>query len=83
MPFSLQYPVERSRDLQQRWGRLLLPGRAAVEASAEEEHWPSRVVGVLPPRDPNDDDDADDDEEEDEADGDREPAVIREPDKED
>jgi hypothetical protein len=70
MPFSLQYPVERSRDLRQRWERLMLPGRAAVEARAEEEHWPSLVV--LPPRDPNDDD-PDDDEEEDEADEDREP----------
>jgi hypothetical protein len=57
MPSPLQYPVERSRALQEKWLRLL-----------HKE----------PPRDDDDDDD-DDEEEEDEAD--REPAVIREPDK--
>jgi hypothetical protein len=45
----------------------------AIEARAREEHWRSLVVGVLPPGDPN--------EAEDEADEDREPAIIREPDK--
>ena len=40
------------------------------------------VARAIPPRDPDDDDDNNDhDEEEDEAEEDREPAVIREPDK--
>jgi hypothetical protein len=56
MPTPLQYPVELSRALQEKWLRLLHKG---------------------PPRDH----DNDDDEEEDEAEEDREPAVIREPDK--
>lgn len=59
MPTFLQYPLERSEALQQKWARLL------------QER---------PPRDPDDDDDDDDEEEEDEVE-DREPAVIREPDK--
>jgi hypothetical protein len=39
--------------------------------------WESLVGTLVPPRDPNDDDD---EEEDHEADEDREPAVIREPD---
>jgi hypothetical protein len=67
MPTSLQYPLERSRGLQLKWGRLL-------------QQWPSRdgpisVISTIPPRDP-DDDDNDDDEEEEDVEVDREPAVI-------
>jgi hypothetical protein len=79
MPTSLQYPVDRSRSLQQRWARLLQ--RTAVTApSAKESHEWALVIKTMPPRDPNDDDD---DEEEDEPDADREPAVVREPDEDD
>jgi hypothetical protein len=74
MPTSLQYPLERSRALQQRWARLLQ--RTAVGPSANGPHGFAIVANTIPPRDP-DDDDNDDDEEEDG----REPAVIREPDK--
>ena len=59
MPTPLQYPLERSRALQEKWLRLV----------------------QVPPRDRNDNDDDDDDEEEDDAEVDREPAVIRESDK--
>jgi len=69
MPTFLQYPLERSGALQQKWARLL-------------QERPSRkrsIASSLPPRD-HDDDDDDDEEEEDEVE-EREPAVIREPDK--
>ncbi len=60
MPTPLQYPLERSRVLQEKWLRVVQE----------------------PPRDRNDNDDDDgDDEEEDDPELDREPAVIREPDK--
>jgi len=39
------------------------------------------IVDITPPRDRKDDDELDDDEEENEEEEDREPAVIREPDK--
>jgi hypothetical protein len=73
MPTSLQYPLERSRGLQQKWAQLL-------------QQWPSAygsdgltmVASLTPPRDPDDDDNEDD---EDEREEDRGPAVIREPDK--
>ena len=43
--------------------------------------WVSRIGTLMPPRDPNDDDDEEEEKEDDhEADEDREPAVIREPD---
>ena len=43
--------------------------------------WVSLVGTLVPPRDPNDDDDEEEEEDDDhEADEDREPAVIREPD---
>ena len=43
--------------------------------------WVSLVGTLVPPRDPNDDDDEEEEEHDDhEADEDREPAVIREPD---
>jgi hypothetical protein len=61
MPTPLQYPLERSRALQEKWLRLL---------------------EKAPPRDRYNDDDDDDDEEDDEPEEDLEPAVIREPDKE-
>ena len=47
-------------------------------------HWSfglvTTLINTIPPRDPDDDDDSDDDEKDDEE-VDREPAVIREPDK--
>ena len=74
MPKSLQYPLQRSRDLQPDWECLL--------QRYPMPHWSSRLVNVLintmPPRDPDDNDD--DDEEDDDVEEDREPAVIREPD---
>jgi hypothetical protein len=43
--------------------------------------WVSLVGALVPPRDPNDDDNEEGEEDDDhEADEDREPAVIREPD---
>jgi hypothetical protein len=46
--------------------------------------WVSRISTLMPLRDPNDDDDEEEEKEDDhEADDDREPAVIREPDKDD
>jgi hypothetical protein len=42
--------------------------------------WLSVVGNTMPPRDPNDDDDEEGEEDDGEADEDREPAVIREPD---
>jgi hypothetical protein len=43
--------------------------------------WVNLVGTLVPPRDPNDDDDEEEEEDDDhEADEDREPAVIREPD---
>src|SRR5262249_24980522 len=85
MPNSLQSPLERQRDLQRRWGRLLqrttAPTRASVNEQSALRLGPDRaalLVDTMPPRDPNDDDDIEDDEEEEAED--REPAVIREPD---
>jgi hypothetical protein len=76
MPTSLQYPLERSRDLQRHWERLL--------RRYPMPHWSfglvTTLINTIPPRDPDDDDDNDDDEKDDEE-VDREPAVIREPDK--
>jgi hypothetical protein len=42
--------------------------------------WVSLVGTLVPPRDPNDDDDEEEEDDDHEADEDREPAVIREPD---
>jgi hypothetical protein len=42
--------------------------------------WVSPVGTLLPPRDPNDDDDEEEEDDDHEAEEDREPAVIREPD---
>jgi hypothetical protein len=71
MPTSVQYPLERREELQQKWARLL-------------QERPSRkrsIASSLPPRDHDDDDDDDDDEKEEDEVEEREPAVIREPDK--
>jgi len=91
MPNSLQYPLERERDLQRRWARLLQRTAASkpafvaarINCSGTISPLGPELAGVLvhtmPTRDPNDDDGMDDDDE-DEAEEDREPAVIREPD---
>ena len=75
MATSLQYPLERSRDLQRHWERLL--------QRYPMPHWSSGLVSALintmPPRDPDDYEDDDDDD--DDVEEDQEPAVIREPDK--
>jgi hypothetical protein len=42
--------------------------------------WENLVDTLVPPRDPNDDDDEEEEDDDHEADEDREPAVIREPD---
>ena len=87
MPNPLQYPLERERDLQRRWARLLQrtasSTRAPVNAHSGSGLLPRlpALVDTTPPRDWNDDDDLDDDEEGDEDEEAREPAVIREPDK--
>jgi hypothetical protein len=91
MPNSLQIPLERQRDLQRRWGRLLQRTATSIRAR-ENAHitgggsglrpgpdLAALLVDTMPPRDPNDDDDDIEDDEEEEAE-DREPAVIREPD---
>jgi hypothetical protein len=78
MPYTFQYPLERVRDLEQRWGRLL-EQTAAIGLSPD---WHCLAIHVSPPRDGPENEDDDDDEDEDEEDmDDREPAVIREPDK--
>jgi hypothetical protein len=76
MPASLDSPLERSRGLQPHWERLLQrypmpPNRSFGLVTT--------LINRMPPRDPDDDDD--DDEEDDDIEEDREPAVIREPDK--
>ena len=85
MPNSLQYPLERERDLQRRWARLLQRTASSTRAPAHSgsgllPRLPA-LVDTTPPRDWNDDDDLDDDEEGEEDEEAREPAVIREPDK--
>ena len=67
MPSSLQYPLDRQRDVQRRWQRRLNCTDLNLVGSA------------LPPRDRDDDDDEAEDE--DKREEDREPATIREPDK--
>ena len=52
MPSSFQYPVERHRDLQRRWGRLFQRTAAADEVRkkyrrAEEDH--DRRVDAMAP----------------------------------
>ena len=52
MPNSLQYPLERKRDLERRWNRLLrqtLPPRTAHRraASPPRDHWQARTFRVL------------------------------------
>ena len=87
MPDSLQYPLERERDLQRKWARLLQRTASSKRAPANAHSGSGllprlpALVDTTPPRDRNDDDDLDDDEEGDEDEEDREPAVIREPDK--
>ncbi len=94
MPSSLQYPLERHRDLQRRWRRLLQATATPIKPApvdgpvrndltvAPGAIRPAAYIigGTMPPRDPNND--VDDDEEDDDADAgeDLEPAVIREPD---
>ena len=74
MPTSLQYPLERSRGLQQKWARR------QQGATARGLDGFTIVAITIPPRDT--DDDADNDGgKHDESEEDREPAVIREPDK--
>ena len=89
MPNSLQIPLERQRDLQRRWGRLLQRTAASPRAPVNAHiagggsglrlgtDLAALLADTMPPRDPNDDDDDIEDDEEAE---DREPAVIREPD---
>jgi hypothetical protein len=59
MPTALQYPLERSRGLQQKWDRLLqrypMPWSFGL----------ATLINTMPPRDPGDDDDNDDEEEDD------------------
>jgi hypothetical protein len=50
MPSTLQYPLERHRDLQRRWGRLLrrtAPDKHGAPISASPQ--PSRPVWQLEP----------------------------------
>jgi len=74
MPACLQYPLERSRALHEKWARLL-QGTAGTRANGP---YGSVVkANTVPPRDP---DDEEEEEEEDENEDERDPAVIREPD---
>jgi len=88
MPNSLQYPLERERNLQRRWARLLQRTASSTPAPVNAHSGSGllprlpALVDTTPPRDRNaNDDDLDDDEEGDEDEEAREPAVIREPDK--
>jgi hypothetical protein len=87
MPNSVQYPLERERDLQRKWARLLQRTASSTRAPVNAHSGSgllSRLpplVDTTPPRDWDEDDDLDDDEEVDEDEVNREPAVIREPDK--
>jgi hypothetical protein len=65
MPSPLQYPLKRSRDLQQKWLQ-----RIAVTAPSG---WHSLQMQVMLPQDDLEDDDDDDEEDEDEKDEDRNP----------
>jgi hypothetical protein len=74
MPTSLQYPLERSRGLQQKWAR-----RQQGATASGLDGFTIVAITIIPPRDT--DDDADNDGgEQNEPEEDREPAVIREPD---
>lgn len=88
MPNSLQYPLELDRRLLRRWERLRTA--TSIKGPAIDAHNASllaavpvscALVGTTPPRDPNDDINDDDEDDDEEADDDREPAVIREPDR--
>jgi len=78
MPNSLQCPLERQRDLQRKWGRLLQRTASSIRAPVNAcisgggtsllRGLPA-PVDTTPPRNRNGDDEED-----------REPAVIREPD---
>jgi hypothetical protein len=74
MPTSLQYPLERSRALNEKWARLL---QGTAETGANRPHGSVIIASAMPPRDPDADEE---EEEEDENEDKREPAVIREPD---
>jgi hypothetical protein len=92
MPNSLQYPLELDRRLLRRWDRLRTA--TAIKGAAIDALSPiplatatvpvtRALVGTMPPRNPKNDDDIDDEDEDndEETDEDREPAVIREPDR--
>jgi hypothetical protein len=92
MPNSLQYPLELNRRLLRRWDRLrtatVIKGAAidalsAIPLAAATVPVTRALVGTMPQRNPKNDDDIDDEDEDndEEADEDREPAVIREPDR--
>jgi hypothetical protein len=81
MPTSLQYPLERKRDVQDRWGRLLQRTAPRRCSGSDLLLGQARIGDITPPRDRNDNNELDDEEEENEEEEDREPAVIREPDK--
>jgi hypothetical protein len=54
VPSSYQYPVEKDRDLQRRWGRLLQRIAAPNEVRnnyrrAEEDHNRQALLGLKPP----------------------------------
>jgi hypothetical protein len=92
MPNLLQYPLELDRRLLRRWDRLrtatAIKGAAidalnAIPLAAATVPVTRALVGTMPPRNPKNDDDIDDEDEDndEETDEDREPAVIREPDR--
>jgi hypothetical protein len=58
MPTSLQYPLERSRDLQHHWERVLHRYPTPLSSFG----LVTTLTDTIPPRDPEDDDDEDDEE---------------------
>ena len=80
MPNSLQYPLERERNLQRRWARLLQRTASSTPAPVNAHSGSGllprlpALVDATPPRHRNDDDDQEGDEDEEG----REPAVVRE-----
>ena len=68
MPSSLQFPLERQRDLERRWGRLLqrtatplkvdalVRNNAAAVSRGVTSSIAHVIAATMPPRNPNDDD---------------------------
>ena len=78
---NLQVNVRRWK-LKLRWNVVTIQREANMTPGISESifPWLSLVGAAVPPRDPDDDQDEDDEEDGGNADDNREPAIIREPD---